>query len=329
LISRRVPPSRNALSRNSEAVGRRGHDSVASKSSPTHRATASAMCPRRSRLSSPPPSIRGIGANRAASSSLMTLLGAAAFALNAGVQALIAEARTSPDSTRNRSSRHSQTFVPTPQLLLRPRTAARRIFSGLSRRMCSSPCKSTGLALAVNDFQLFRRPHLPRDGVRRTRTAVPSFASDISRLSTSATAPRMVPAVRALGRLTPIVGPETVPHYHRFSLRPDMADDRRRLLLGPGDRGDEAQQLQSCRAFRLRNGPHHLSGAQGPARFATISSRWRSSSSFLSVASRTISWTMPFMVLPPCLLALFGRADLALAARRADRRLFQIGFVMP
>src|SRR5271156_3216441 len=160
-------------------------------------------------LSFDPPSIPGLGTTGGFEFQVEDLTGRGSFALNEATQALIAEARKQPEL--NPMQLFSSFSTSTPQFKYDlDRTKAKLL--GLSVPDVFNTLQIFLGSLYVNDFNLFGRTF--RVTLQADKDSRAS-ATDISRLYVRNATGGMVP-LSTLGKLRPIVGPETVPHYNNY-----------------------------------------------------------------------------------------------------------------
>src|SRR5208282_4471120 len=160
-------------------------------------------------LSFDPPSVNGLGTTGGFEFEVEDLAGQGSVALNDATQALIAAARKRPEL--NPQSLFTSFSASTPQLNYDlDRTKAKLL--GLSLPDVFNTLQIYLGSLYVNDFNLFGRTF--RVTMQADKDARAS-ATDISRLYVRNATGGMVP-LSTLGKLRPIVGPETVPHYNNY-----------------------------------------------------------------------------------------------------------------
>ncbi len=298
----------------------RGHDQVASKIVADVRARLRQV-PEAIALSFDPPSIRGIGATGGFEFQVEDLTGRGSFALNDAVQALIAEARKQPEL--NPQQIFSSFSTSTPQLFYDLDRSKAKLL-GLSLPDVFSTLQIYLGSLYVNDFNLFGRTF--RVTVQADKDARAS-ASDISRLYVRNSSGGMVP-LSTLGTLTPIVGPETVPHYNGHASALINGGAAPGYSSGQAIAAMEraaASVLPSDFAFEWTGITYQELKAGS---LATIIFALAIVFVFLILAAQYESWTMPFIVLLAVPLALFGAlTSLWLRGMQIDVY-SQIGFVM-
>jgi HAE1 family hydrophobic/amphiphilic exporter-1 len=271
-------------------------------------------------LSFDPPSIPGMGATGGFEFQVEDLTGRGSTALNEATQALIAEARKQPEISPQLFTSFSTS---TPQFDYDlDRTKAKLL--GLSLPDVFNTLQIYLGSLYVNDFNLFGRTF--RVTIQADKDAR-ADATDISRLYVRNSTGGMVP-LSTLGRLRPIVGPETVPHYNNYasalinggaapgfsSGQAIAAMERAAAKALPADFGHEWTGItfQELKAGSVANLVFGLA-------IVFV---------FLILAAQYESWSMPFMVLLAVPLALFGAlAALWLRDKQIDVY-SQIGFVM-
>ncbi|HWJ74799.1 MAG TPA: multidrug efflux RND transporter permease subunit [Kaistia sp.] len=272
-------------------------------------------------LSFDPPSIPGIGTTGGFEFEVEDLSGRGSVALNEATQAVIAEARKQPEL--NPQQLFSSFSTTTPQFDYDlDRNKAKLL--GLNLPDVFNTLQIYLGSLYVNDFNLFGRTF--RVTIQADKDAR-AGAADISRLYVRNASGGMVP-LSTLGRLVPIVGPETVPHYNNnasalinggpapgFSSGQAVAAMERAANIAlPKDFGFEWTGItyQELKAGSI----------------ATVVFGLAIVFVFLILAAQYESWAMPFMVLLAVPLALFG-ALAAIWLRGMQIDVYsQIGFVM-
>jgi hydrophobe/amphiphile efflux-1 (HAE1) family protein len=272
-------------------------------------------------MSFDPPSINGVGQMGGFEFQVEDLAGRGSVALNDATQALIAEARKQPELSPQQMFSSFSTSTPQFNYEL-DRNKAKLL--GLSLPDVFNTLQIYLGSLYVNDFNLFGRTF--RVTMQAEKDARAS-ATDISRLYVRNVAGGMVP-LSTLGRLAPIVGPETVPHYNNYgsalingaaapgfsSGQAVVAMQRAAATALPADFGFEWTGItfQELKAGSI----------------ATLVFALAIVFVFLILAAQYESWTMPFMVLFAVPLALFGALG-ALWIRQMQIDVYsQIGFVM-
>jgi HAE1 family hydrophobic/amphiphilic exporter-1 len=272
-------------------------------------------------LSFDPPSIPGLGATGGFEFEVEDLNGRGAFALNEATQALIAEARKQPELNPQQLFSSFSTSTPQYNYDL-DRTKAKLL--GLSLPDVFNTLQIYLGSLYVNDFNLFGRTFRVTLQADKDARAKPS---DISRFYVRNASGGMIP-LSTLGRLQPIVGPETVPHYNNYGSA---------LINGvaaPGySSGQAVAAMQRAAATALpRDFAYEWTGITfqelKAGSVATLIFALAIVFVFLILAAQYESWTMPFIVLMAVPLALFG-AVLAIFSRGMQIDVYsQIGFVM-
>jgi hydrophobe/amphiphile efflux-1 (HAE1) family protein len=272
-------------------------------------------------LSFDPPSIPGLGATGGFEFQVEDLTGRGSAALNEATQELIAEARKQPEIDAHQLFTSFSTSTPQFNYDL-DRNKAKLL--GLNLPDVFNTLQIYLGSLYVNDFNLFGRTFrvtLQADANGR------GSASALSRLYVRNAAGGMVP-LSTLGSLTPIVGPETVPHYNNYASA---------LINGaaaPGfSSGQAVAAMERAAAATLsRDFTYEWTGITlqeiNAGSIASIVFGLAIVFVFLILAAQYESWSMPFMVLLAVPLALFG-ALLALWLRNRQIDVYsQIGFVM-
>jgi HAE1 family hydrophobic/amphiphilic exporter-1 len=272
-------------------------------------------------LSFDPPSIPGLGTTGGFEFEVEDLTGRGSAALSEATQGLIAEARRQPELSPQQL--FSSFSTSTPQLNYDlDRTKAKLL--GLNLPDVFNTLQIFLGSLYVNDFNLFGRTFrvtIQADKGDRGN------AADISKLYVRNASGGMVP-LSTLGRLRPIVGPETVPHYNNYASA---------LINGgpaPGfSSGQAVAAMQRAAATALpRDFGFEWTGITfqelKAGSIATVIFGLAIVFVFLILAAQYESWSMPFMVLLAVPLALFG-ALAALWLRGMQIDVYsQIGFVM-
>ena len=179
-------------------------------------------------------------------------------------------------------------------------------------------------SLYVNDFNLFG--HTFRVTVQAD-TKSRASPSDLSKLYVRNGSGGMIP-LNALGKLKPIVGPETVPHYNNFASA---------LINGAPAPGFSSSQavvaMQRAAAAALpRDFGYEWTGVTfqelSAGSIATVVLALAIFFVFMILAAQYESWSMPFMVLSSAPLALVGALG-AIYVRQMQVDVYsQIGFVM-
>jgi hydrophobe/amphiphile efflux-1 (HAE1) family protein len=279
------------------------------------------MIPEAFVLSFDPPSIQGLGQTGGFEFELEDLSGRGSIALNDAAQALIAEARKQPELSPQQLFTSFSTSTPQFTYDL-DRNKAKLL--GLSLPDVFNTLQIYLGSLYVNDFNLFGRTfRVTMQADKGARAA----ATDISRLYVRNASGGMVP-LSTLGKLLPIVGPETVPHYDNYGSA---------LINGaaaPGfSSGQAVAAMERAAAASLPSDfGYEWTGITfqelKAGSIATVVFGLAIVFVFLILAAQYESWTMPFMVLLAVPLALFG-ALLALWVRQMQIDVYsQIGFVM-
>ncbi|MEO7578016.1 MAG: efflux RND transporter permease subunit, partial [Massilia sp.] len=272
-------------------------------------------------LSFDPPSIPGIGTTGGFEFQVEDLTGRGSVALNDATQAVLAEARKQPEL--NPQQLFSSFSTSTPQFNYElDRNKAKLL--GLSLPDVFSTLQIYLGSLYVNDFNLFGRTFRVTIQADKDSRA---GAADISRLYVRNASGGMVP-LSTLGRLVPIVGPETVPHYN---------NNASALINGGAAAGFSSGQavaaMERAAATALpRDFGFEWTGITyqelKAGSIASIVFGLAIVFVFLILAAQYESWAMPFMVLLAVPLALFGAfAVLWLRGMQIDVY-SQIGFVM-
>ncbi|TIP75672.1 MAG: multidrug efflux RND transporter permease subunit [Mesorhizobium sp.] len=272
-------------------------------------------------LSFDPPSIPGIGTTGGFEFQVQDLTGRGSIALNDATQAVLAEARKQPEL--NPQQLFSSFSTSTPQFNYDlDRNKAKLL--GLSLPDVFNTLQIYLGSLYVNDFNLFGRTF--RVTIQADKDAR-AGAADISRLYVRNASGGMVP-LSTLGKLVPIVGPETVPHYN---------NNASALINGgaaPGySSGQAVTAMERAAAIALpKDFGYEWTGITyqelKAGSIASIVFGLAMVFVFLILAAQYESWAMPFMVLLAVPLALFG-AFVALLMRGMQIDVYsQIGFVM-
>ena len=161
-------------------------------------------------LSFDPPSIPGLGATGGFEFQVEDLTGRGSAALNDATQALIAEARKQPELDPQQLFTSFSTSTPQFNYDL-DRNKAKLL--GLNLPDVFNTLQIYLGSLYVNDFNLFGRTF--RVTMQADKDARDSASDAVAALCPQR-AGGMVP-LSTLGSLTPIVGPETVPHYNNYA----------------------------------------------------------------------------------------------------------------
>ncbi|MEI9405423.1 multidrug efflux RND transporter permease subunit [Mesorhizobium argentiipisi] len=272
-------------------------------------------------LSFDPPSIPGIGTTGGFEFQVEDLSGRGSAALNDVTQALIAEARKQPEL--NPQQLFSSFSTSTPQFNYDLDRSKAKLL-GLNLPDVFNTLQIYLGSLYVNDFNLFGRTF--RVTIQADKDAR-ADATDISRLYVRNASGGMVP-LSTLGRLVPIVGPETVPHYN---------NNASALINGgaaPGFSSGQAVAAMERAAANVlpRDFGYEWTGITyqelKAGSIASVVFGLAIVFVFLILAAQYESWAMPFMVLLAVPLALFG-AFIVLLLRGMQIDVYsQIGFVM-
>ncbi|MDX8438142.1 efflux RND transporter permease subunit [Mesorhizobium australafricanum] len=272
-------------------------------------------------LSFDPPSIPGIGTTGGFEFQVEDLTGRGSAALNDVTQALLAEARKQPEL--NPQQLFSSFSTSTPQFNYDlDRNKAKLL--GLNLPDVFNTLQIYLGSLYVNDFNLFGRTF--RVTIQADKDAR-ADATDISRLYVRNTSGGMVP-LSTLGKLVPIVGPETVPHYN---------NNASALINGaaaPGFSSGQAVAAMERAAANVlpRDFGYEWTGITfqelKAGSIASVVFGLAIVFVFLILAAQYESWAMPFMVLLAVPLALFGAFAVLLLRGMQIDVYSQIGFVM-
>ncbi|PBB39331.1 multidrug efflux RND transporter permease subunit [Mesorhizobium sp. WSM3868] len=272
-------------------------------------------------LSFDPPSIPGLGTTGGFEFQVEDLSGRGSAALNEVTQALIAEARKQPEL--NPQQLFSSFSTSTPQFNYDLDRSKAKLL-GLNLPDVFNTLQIYLGSLYVNDFNLFGRTF--RVTIQADKDARGN-ANDISRLYVRNASGGMVP-LSTLGKLVPIVGPETVPHYN---------NNASALINGgaaPGFSSGQAVAAMERAAANVlpRDFGYEWTGITyqelQAGSIASIVFGLAIVFVFLILAAQYESWAMPFMVLLAVPLALFG-AFVVLLLRGMQIDVYsQIGFVM-
>ncbi|TGP13711.1 multidrug efflux RND transporter permease subunit [Mesorhizobium sp. M2D.F.Ca.ET.233.01.1.1] len=272
-------------------------------------------------LSFDPPSIPGLGTTGGFEFQVEDLSGRGSAALNDVTQALIAEARKQPEL--NPQQMFSSFSTSTPQFNYDLDRSKAKLL-GLNLPDVFNTLQIYLGSLYVNDFNLFGRTF--RVTIQADKDAR-ADATDISRLYVRNASGGMVP-LSTLGKLVPIVGPETVPHYN---------NNASALINGgaaPGFSSGQAVAAMERAAANVlpRDFGYEWTGITfqelKAGSIASVVFGLAIVFVFLILAAQYESWAMPFMVLLAVPLALFG-AFVVLLLRGMQIDVYsQIGFVM-
>ncbi|MHB8884235.1 MAG: efflux RND transporter permease subunit [Methylovirgula sp.] len=272
-------------------------------------------------LSFDPPSIPGLGTTGGFEFEVEDLTGRGSKALNDVTQALIAAARQQPELSAQQL--FSSFSTSTPQYIYNlDRTKTKLL--GLSLPDVFNTLQIYLGSLYVNDFNLFG--HTFRVTLQADKNAR-AAATDISRLYVRNALGGMVP-LSTLGRLQPIVGPETVPHYNDYASA--------LINGGPAPGYSSGQAVAAMQRVAAKVLPRDFGYEWTGITFQELKAGSIASVIFglaivfvfIILAAQYESWTMPFMVLLAVPLALFG-ALLAIWLRSMQIDVYsQIGFVM-
>ncbi len=272
-------------------------------------------------LSFDPPSIPGLGSTGGFEFEVEDLTGQGSRALDRATQALIAEARKQPEIDGRQVFTTFSTTTPQFNYDL-DRTRAKLL--GLTLPDIFNTLQIYLGSLYVNDFNLYGRTfRVTIQADKSHRGEQGSLSRFYVRNSTGA----MVP-LSELGRLSPVVGPETISHYNIYGAAKISGG------AAPGYSSAEAiaaMERAAGRALPSTFGYEWTGityqelkvGAVQKITFA-ISLAFV----FLFLAALYESWSMPFMVILAVPLAIFG-AMVALWLRGKQLDVYsEIGFVM-
>ncbi|RWX65582.1 multidrug efflux RND transporter permease subunit [Mesorhizobium sp. M4B.F.Ca.ET.089.01.1.1] len=272
-------------------------------------------------LSFDPPSIPGLGTTGGFEFQVEDLSGRGSAALNDVTQALLAEARKQPEL--NPQQLFSSFSTSTPQFNYDLDRSKAKLL-GLNLPDVFNTLQIYLGSLYVNDFNLFGRTF--RVTIQADKDAR-AGAADISRLYVRNSSGGMVP-LSTLGKLVPIVGPETVPHYN---------NNASALINGgaaPGFSSGQAVAAMERAAANVlpRDFGYEWTGITyqelKAGSIASIVFGLAIVFVFLILAAQYESWAMPFMVLLAVPLALFGAFAVLLLRGMQIDVYSQIGFVM-
>ncbi|RUW68907.1 multidrug efflux RND transporter permease subunit [Mesorhizobium sp. M4B.F.Ca.ET.049.02.1.2] len=272
-------------------------------------------------LSFDPPSIPGLGTTGGFEFQVEDLSGRGSAALNDVTQALLAEARKQPEL--NPQQLFSSFSTSTPQFNYDLDRSKAKLL-GLNLPDVFNTLQIYLGSLYVNDFNLFGRTF--RVTIQADKDAR-ADATDISRLYVRNSSGGMVP-LSTLGKLVPIVGPETVPHYN---------NNASALINGgaaPGFSSGQAVAAMERAAANVlpRDFGYEWTGITyqelKAGSIASIVFGLAIVFVFLILAAQYESWAMPFMVLLAVPLALFGAFAVLLLRGMQIDVYSQIGFVM-
>jgi len=272
-------------------------------------------------LSFDPPSIDGLGTTGGFEFQVEDLTGRGSQVLSEVTQALLAEARKQPELDAQQLFTSFSTSTPQFNYDL---DRAKAKLLGLDLPDVFNTLQIYLGSLYVNDFNLFGRTF--RVTIQADKGAR-ATAADLSRLYVRNASGGMVP-LSTLGKLNPIVGPETVPHYNNYESA---------LINGGPAPGYSTSQaiaaMERAAATALpRDFGYEWTGITyqelKAGSIAIVVFALAIAFVFLILAAQYESWSMPFMVLLAVPLALFG-ALLALWIRGLQIDVYsQIGFVM-
>ena len=272
-------------------------------------------------LSFDPPSIPGLGTTGGFEFEVEDLTGRGSAALNEATQAVLAEARKQPELAAQQMFTSFSTATPQFNYDL-DRNKAKLL--GLSLPDVFNTLQIYLGSLYINDFNMFGRTFRV---TMQADQAARASAADLSRLYVRNAAGGMVP-LSTLGSLTPIVGPETVPHYNNYAAA--------KINGGPAPGYSSGQAVEAMQRAAAAALPRDFAYEWTGITFQELKAGSAASLIFglaivfvfLILAAQYESWTMPFMVLLAVPLALFG-ALLALFVRGMQIDVYsQIGFVM-
>jgi len=272
-------------------------------------------------LSFDPPSIPGLGTTGGFEFQVEDQGAKGAVALDAAVQAVLAEARKQPELDGRQLLTTFTTTTPQLQFAL-DRVKAKQL--GLSLADVFSTMQVYLGSLYINDFNLFGRTFrviVQAEGDARSDPR--DFAHIFVRNATGGLLP-----LDAVGKLLPSTGPATVPHYNLYGSA---------QISGSPAAGFSSSQgiaaMQRAAATALPEGfGYEWTGVVfeqlKAGSVALLVFGLAFVFVFLSLAAQYEGWSMPFMVLLSVPFALFG-AMLALWARGLQLDVYgEIGLVM-
>ena len=272
-------------------------------------------------LSFDPPSVNGLGTTGGFEFQVEDLTGHGSAALSDAAQAVLAVARQQPEL--NPQSLFSSFSASTPQFFYDlDRTKAKLL--GLSLPDVFNTLQINLGSLYVNDFNLFGRTF--RVTLQADKDARAS-AADLSKLFVRNNTGGMVP-LNALGKLKPIVGPETVPHYNNYAAA---------LINGaPAPGFSSAQAVAAMQRAAAQALPPDFSYEWTGVTYQELAAGSIASVVlalamffvFVILAAQYESWSMPFMVLSSAPLAMIGALGAIWLRGKQVDVYSQIGFVM-
>jgi HAE1 family hydrophobic/amphiphilic exporter-1 len=267
-----------------------------------------------------PPSINGLGTFGGFDFELEDLTGRGSAALAEAVQTLLAAARKQPELDPRTLITSFNTNTPQYNFELdRPKAK----LLGLSLSDIFNTMQIYLGSLYVNNVTLFGRTF---DVLLEADDSARGNKSDLSQLYVRNTASGMVP-LSAVGRLTPTVGPDTVPHYNLYGAAEITGNP------APGYSSDQAIAAMARAAKSL------------PADFGyewtNITYQELQAGSvvgmvfalalvfvFLFLAAQYESWSMPFTIILAVPLALFGALGMLWLRHMQVDIYAQVGFVL-
>ncbi len=272
-------------------------------------------------LSFDPPSIPGLGSTGGFEFEVEDLTGQGSRALDRATQAMVAEARKQPEIDGRQVFTTFSTATPQFNYDL-DRTRAKLL--GLTLPDVFNTLQIYLGSLYVNDFNLFGRTfRVTIQADKRHR----GEAEDLSRFYVRNASGAMVP-LSELGRLRPVVGPETISHYNIYGAAKISGG------AAPGYSSAEAiaAMERTARHALPSNFGYEWTGITYQELKVGAVQKMTFAVSlafvFLFLAALYESWSMPFMVILAVPLAIFG-AMLALWLRGMQLDVYsEIGFVM-
>ena len=272
-------------------------------------------------LSFDPPSIPGLGSTGGFEFELEDLTGQGSLALDQATQALIAQARKQPEIDGRQVFTTFSTSTPQYDFDLN-RTRTKLL--GLNLPDVFNTLQIYLGSLYVNDFNLYGRTFRVTIQADKDNRGQPE---DLSRFYVRNAGGNMVP-LAALGRLRPIVGPETISHYNIYGAAKISGG------AAPGYSSAEAimaMERAASQSLSPNFGYEWTGITYQELKVGAVQKIIFAISLvfvFLFLAALYESWSMPFMVILVVPLAIFGTM-LALWLRGKQLDVYsQIGFVM-
>jgi hydrophobe/amphiphile efflux-1 (HAE1) family protein len=267
-----------------------------------------------------PPSINGLGTFGGFDFELEDLTGRGSAALAEAVQTLLAAARKQPELDPRTLITSFNTNTPQYNFELdRPKAK----LLGLSLSDIFNTMQIYLGSLYVNNVTLFGRTF---DVLLEADDSARGNKSDLSQLYVRNTASGMVP-LSAVGRLTPTVGPDTVPHYNLYGAAEITGNP------APGYSSDQAiaAMVRAAKSLPADFGYEWTNITYQELQAGSVVGMVFALALvfvFLFLAAQYESWSMPFTIILAVPLALFGALGMLWLRHMQVDIYAQVGFVL-